>query len=255
MFTALLFLFAAAPPDVVVVPEGSFSRGSERAPDEAPVRTITVGRFAMDRTEVTVDAFEKFVRRGWSDQNAWTQSGRDWRDEHPGGTGREMRAAGRRGDHPVVAVSWFEADAFCRWNGGRLPTETEWERAACFGSDGPYPWGSKVRPGVRWSLRSGEGPMMSVDTAVVAEDVAPNKLGLRHMVGNVWEWTADWYHREGHASGGTQDPTGPQGGHWKTLRGGSFVNLPSYATCTHREPAAPDTSRLTAGFRCAYSLD
>ena len=255
MFTAFFLLLAAAPPDRVDVPAGAFERGSPRAPDEQPVRTIQISAFAIDRTEVTIDAFEAFVREGWHRNDVWSRFGLEWRDSNPGGSGRLVRSAGRRGNHPVVAVTWFEADAYCRWSGGRLPTEAEWERAACYRSTGPYPWGDGLRDGVRWSLRSADARVMRVDTAPSEEDTRPNGLGMKHTIGNVWEWTADWYHRESYADSPDTDPKGPRGGRWKTLRGGSFMNLPSYSSCTHREPADPVVARYTAGFRCAYSSD
>jgi formylglycine-generating enzyme required for sulfatase activity len=255
MFTAFFFLLAAVPPDKVAVPSGSFERGSDRSPDESPVRRISLSAFSIDKTEVSIERFEEFVRSAWSKDEVWSEAGLQWRNIHRGGSGRDLRSAGRRATHPVVAVSWYEADAFCRWEGGRLPTEAEWERAACFDSPGPYPWGSRVQDGVRWSLKSIHGSVMRVETAEVEQDAHPNRLGMKHAIGNAWEWTADWYHREGHADGPDQDPTGPSEGEWKTLRGGSFMNLPSYATCTHREPADPAVSRLTAGFRCAYSSE
>ncbi len=85
-----------------------------------------------------------------------------------------------------------------------------------------------------------------MNTRPVAE-AAPASIpasGLLHMAGNVWEWTSSPY---------TRDPGAPAAGPWRSLRGGSFMNLPSYATCTHREPARPDRVAFSTGFRCAYS--
>ena len=253
MTAAFLFLFAAVPPGQVFLPATEFARGSERAPDEQPVRTIGLDAFAIDRMEVSIDSFDQFARKAWDDDSVWSADGREWRNANGRGAGSEMRHAGRKGTHPVVAVSWFEADAYCRWAGGRLPTEAEWERAACDGGSGPFPWGSTQPDGVRWSSKTMAMGVMRVETVPVAEDLHPGPTGLRHMIGNVWEWTSDWYHRDGYATGVSKNPQGPETGTWKSIRGGSFSNLPSYSTCTHREPANPADVRLTLGFRCAYS--
>ena len=253
MIFAFLLLFAATPRDAVLLPAMKMEQGSTRSPDEQPVREVEVASFFMDRTEVSVDAFEQFARAAWEDDSMWSEQGRIWRNANGRGAGREMRQSGRDVTHPVVAVSWYEADAYCRWVGGRLPTEAEWERAACNGGDGPFPWGNTEPEGVRWSTKTVHMGVARVDTAPVGEDRHPTSSGLRHMIGNVWEWTADWYHRDAYRTGPTKNPRGPAEGQWKTIRGGSFSNLPSYSTCTHREPAGPSDVRLTLGFRCAYS--
>ena len=250
---AYLMLFGSAPPDAVHLPALQYEQGSLRAPDEQPVRRVELSAFSMDRAEVSTDAYAQFVRAAWGDNSAWSPDGRAWREANGRGAGRDMRYSGRPGTHPVVAVTWFEADAYCRWAGGRLPTEAEWERAACDGGKSPYPWGDEQPDGVLWSTKTINVGVARVDTAPVMEDKFPGPTGLRHMIGNVWEWTADWYHREAYQSEGAKDPQGPETGQWKTIRGGSFSNLPSYSTCTHREPAAPSDVRLTLGFRCVYS--
>jgi len=255
MFSALLFLIAALPPTAVEIPAGTFERGSTRAPDEGPVRSIQLDAFAIDLTEVSLADFEQFARRGWADDKLWSTAGIDWRNAHPGGSGRELRAADRHDTHPVVGVSWYEAQAYCSWAGGTLPTEAQWERAACGGRQQTYPWGDHRPEGIRWSTKNSPFAVMRVDTAPVTTDTAPGPEGLLHMAGNVWEWTADWYHRAAHESTQVRNPTGPKTSRWKSIRGGSFMNLPSYCTCSHREPADPASTRLTLGFRCAYSLD
>lgn len=248
----LVLLLGAAPLDAVTIPAGPFSRGSTRAPDEQPVREIQLSAYRIDRTEVTVADYEAFLREGYRLQSAWSEAGWAWRAQH--GAVPAMNRSGRQAAHPVVAVSWFEAAAYCRWRGGALPTEAQWERAACGGQPGPYPWGTQTTRPARWTTRMHPTDTLTVATAPVGEDPLPSPTGLKHAAGNVWEWTADWYHREAYQSGSGTDPQGPAGGTWRTLRGGSFANLPSYCTCTHREPAAPDQRRLTAGFRCAYSV-
>jgi formylglycine-generating enzyme required for sulfatase activity len=263
-FLFLSLLLGAAPIGVVQIPASTLHQGSTRAPDEQPVRDVRLSAFSIDRTEVSVADFKSFCAQAYLEQRHWSERG--WAlgapqqpAGLPGGSAIRTRpdcdgafAAGRDGRHPVVGVSWYEADAYCRWRGGALPSEAQWERAACGGQPGPYPWGAEVDRQAQWTTMIHPTQTMTVATVPVTEDANPSVSGLKHAAGNVWEWTADWYHREAYAQGSTQDPIGPVSGTWKTLRGGSFANLPSYATCTHREPAHPEQRRLTAGFRCAY---
>ena len=167
MFTALVLLFGATPHDVMGVPAGAFNMGSERAPDEAPVRTVTLSGYTIDRVEVSIDRFEEFVGRAWGNDLVWSEAGLKWRADNPGGSGRSFRRSDRSDDHPVVAVSWYEADAYCRWSGGRLPTEAEWERAACAEPGDRFAWGNDERSDARWALKNDPMGMMTVQTAPV----------------------------------------------------------------------------------------
>lgn len=234
------------------VPPSSFTQGDAAQPD-APPRSVRLSAFRLDAGEVTVRAFEAFVSSaGHQDPAVWG-AGWPWHQAHPGGAGPAARAAGRDDQHPVVAVTWHEADAYCRWSGGRLPTEAEWERVACDGA-GPYAWGDSEDAPAAWYAGSKYGLVDTVMTqpAGQADPATVGALGAQHMAGNVWEWTADWYSRDSYAAGDATDPTGPASGTWRVLRGGSYMNLPSYCRCTHREPARPERVAFTVGFRCAY---
>ena len=237
------------------IPEGTFSRGDAQGGDTTPVRPITLSAFSIDTTEVSVAAFERFFQNSWDTDENWSEAGIEWRNKQPKGGATAQRAAGRDGEHPVVAVTWYEADAYCRSQGGQLPTEAQWERVACSTNGGPFPWGNDEEVDAAWYSGGKYGHIQKVLTRPVGE--APGNQhtpeGVLHTVGNVWEWTNDWYDRDHYATASETDPNGPPKGTWRVLRGGSFMNLPSYCTCTHREPAAPDRVSFTTGFRCAYS--
>jgi len=204
---------------------------------------------------VSIAEFELFVQQGWTEDKNWSPEGLRWRKRNPQGAGKSNRAASRSNNHPVVAVSWFEAEAYCRFKGGSLPTEAQWERAACAKKESRFPWGESEDVQAAWYSGGKYGHLQSVLTKPSKQAPPEQKTvnGLAHTVGNVWEWTADWYHRESYQQKETPNPKGPSSGTWKTLRGGSFMNLPSYCSCTHREPARPDRSSFTIGFRCVYS--
>lgn len=217
-----LALAAPAPLDVVELPATTFTLGSERQPDEGPPRALSLPAFAIDRRE---------VRLG------------DYRALAPGGVGLGL-------DHPVVGVTWAEADAHCRARGGRLPTEEEWERACKANSGGPYPWGEDPRRPALWWEESAYGKNGTLPGIVTLPRTDPSTFtpeGVEELAGSVWEWTSSRYHRDSYAR-----PELAEQSPWRVIRGGSYANLPSYATCTHREPARPDEPRLTLGFRCVY---
>jgi len=253
----LLFNLAQAADLAVVrvdIPGGAFPQGATAEPD-APPRTAILTPFSIAKHEVTIADYERFVDDGGYQKTAmWSAAGQVWLAGHPEGAGPENRATGRSGDHPVVAVTWFEADAWCRWAGGRLPTEAEWERAAC-GTDGRrFPWGDDDAVAAQWYAGGKFGDVTSVATAPAADQDPALRSGdgLTHMSGNVWEWTADRYHRLDWGGSTSKDPLSTADTPWYVLRGGSFMNLPSYSTCRHREPARPDRVAYTAGFRCVW---
>lgn len=273
----------AAPPGMVLIPAGTFRMGSDDGlAHERPVHTVRLEAFYLDAHEVTNAEFQTFVdatgyvteaeQWGWSiaflperiggvrapGAEWWLKvDGADWR--RPNGPGSSI--AGKE-HHPVVQVSWTDAQAYCEWAGKRLPTEAEWEYAARGGTEGaPFVWGAEFAPNGRAMANTWQGnfPAAGPVTDGFAETApvgryAPNGYGLYDMAGNVWEWVADWYDPAYYAHSPAENPSGPARGVNKVMRGGSWMCADNYCRgyrVSHRNSATPDSGLTNTGFRCA----
>jgi formylglycine-generating enzyme required for sulfatase activity len=217
----------------VRIPAGTFDMGCMEVDrrcdgDERPQHPVTISRaYELMATEVTVGMYRS-VAPTLEAQPAWSATP----------------------DYPVVIVRWDEAQAFCRAVNARLPTEAEWERAARGGrADAIYPWGNDAPSDSATALN---GAAFESDAARPVKSFAPNAYGLYDMVGNVWEWVADF--------GGlysidtATDPTGPAAGRVRVVRGGSFGDDPVSLRVSNRTPNPPDRTNVNVGFRCARDL-
>ena len=280
----------------VGIPTGSFPMGDawgdgHPADGEQPVHEVAVSGFSVDVTTVTNADFEVFVAQtGYRTEaevfgfsavfhlalsapvedvlgpvpgTPWWLGvrGASWRS--PGGGASDLAGLA---DHPVVHVSWNDADAYCRWAGRRLPTEAEWEYAARGGLEGRrFPWGDALSTDDGWRLNiwQGDFPVQNsaddgwVGTAPV-RSYEPNGYGLWQTVGNVWEWCADWFDAGFYRASPRQDPAGPVEGTARVMRGGSFLCHDSY--CNRYRSAArssntPDSSTGNVGFRTVSPRD
>ncbi|MDE3019958.1 MAG: SUMF1/EgtB/PvdO family nonheme iron enzyme, partial [Nitrospirota bacterium] len=178
---------------MVLVPAGEFTMGSNEVDDEQPIHQVHLDAFYMDTFEVTTSRYAAFLKA--------TQLAppRRW----------EEARLPRDADRPVIGVTWFMADNYCRWAGKRLPTEAEWEKAAR-GTDGrAYPWGNEEPTNDRGNF--GKPRWTGYDTlAPVGSFKSGNSpYGIADMAGNVWEWVADWYAADYYASSPSKNPTGP----------------------------------------------
>ena len=230
--------------EFVFVPGGEFRMGDlwgDGEDDERPVHTVRVGDFFIGKYEVTVDQFRRFVeatgyrttceREGW--KNTWRAPG------FPQG-----------GDHPVVLVSWYDAAEFCRWMGGRLPTEAEWEYAArAGGKEIEYPNGNTLTHDDANYLGTGGRDRWKCTSPVGS--FPPNELGLYDMAGNVHEWCSDWYDKEYYKHSPVDNPRGPSSGDRKVLRGGSYGGGPWACRAANRGRPDPGAggARYDGGFR------
>lgn len=273
-----------------LIPAGSFVMGDssgDRNPGdgETPRHRVSLEAFSIDATSVTNDDFARFAEAtgyrteaeefgfsavfhlalaaeeadllGRPPQTPWWVGvrGADWR--HPGGTQSSIDGLG---DHPVVHVSWNDAQAYCAWAGRRLPTEAEWEYAARGGLEQrKYPWGDEEIDDGGWRANIWQGVFPTSNTledgwltTAPVRTFEPNGYGLWQMVGNVWEWASDWFDPGYYGVSSETSPTGPERGQSRILRGGSYLCHLSYCNRyrnSARSQNTPDSSMGNAGFR------
>ena len=218
--------------DWVDVPGGDVPVGRDAVPyrgeahaDELPQHVVDVAPFELSLTPVTSAQYAAFAAESGVEPPA------DWSDARP--------PAGRE-EHPVTWVDWNDAEAFCRWAGGRLPTEAEWEKAARGTDARIYPWGDEPadrRAVVSRGMKHGS----TEPVGSLSEGASP--YGLLDMAGNVWEWTATWY---------GPYPSPPSSGSERVLRGGSYAS-PGLrrARCASRSRSHPSRRQAHIGFRVA----
>jgi formylglycine-generating enzyme required for sulfatase activity len=246
----------------VWIPPGTFTMGCSPSDNmcwdnEIPAHQVTITKgFWIGQTEVTVDAYRRYL----------SETGKDMPGEPEVG-GIKKNPGWRYGNYPMVAVRWDEAQAYCTWAGGRLPTDAEWEYAARAGTTTPR-YGALND--IAWSADN-SGPNL-IDSAKIGREAgdkyverisalgntfhpvaqkAPNAWGLYDTIGSVWEWVHDWYDEKYFSYSPSVDPQGPARGSERVERGGSWLSTPAVVRLSRRD-SLDGTSRWTdVGFRCA----
>jgi len=202
---------------------------------ERPQHIVYVSDFWIEQTEVSNASYAECVAAGGCTL--------------PLGTEVETLTDYYFSQFPVVNVTYTQAQAYCAWAGGRLPTEAEWEKAARGPEGRLYPWGntppdpSLANYGAKLGLTYDVGQ-------VNAYALGATPLGVMNMAGNVWEWVADWFSPNYYASSPPKDPPGPETGTKRAVRGGAWTSAPQFLRTTNRwfhDPAKGDDN---IGFRC-----
>lgn len=224
---------------------------------ELPRHRVMLDAFYIDRHEVTNGLFERFVKSSGHRTTA-EREGHGWIWEQKDGRWLRLKVDGAAWTaptgpgssapptHPVVQVSWYDADAYCGWASKRLPTEAEWEKAAR-GADGRrYPWGDA------WDASRGNAVMtVGTTTPVGSYPGGVSPYTVHDMAGSVWEWVADWFDPEYYGRSPERNPKGPDRGQRKLLRGGSWDDYPVLVRTAFRNINTPGYRTYGVGFRCA----
>jgi ergothioneine biosynthesis protein EgtB len=260
---------------MVLVPAGPFHMGSDdiarTLDNERPQHEVFVPAFLIDRYPVTNAEFLRFIRAGgYHECTYWSPAGWQWRErqavEHP----LYWRKAGQNAwveiglaqarplalDHPVQCVSWYEADAYSRWTGKRLPTEEEWEKAASWDGERAkrrrYPWGDTEPTPLTCNFDA----CVESTTAVEQYPAGRSPAGCLDMLGNVWEWTGTWFQPyRGFTAFPYEGYSVPYFDYrHRVLRGGSWATRRHVLRSTFRNWYQPWVREIFAGFRCAKDL-
>jgi formylglycine-generating enzyme required for sulfatase activity len=218
--------------------------GSERCEpgkydDETPSHSVTLDSFWIDKYEVTNAQYARCVADGSCEPPSRSST-----ESRPGYYGDSQYD-----DYPVIWIAWLDADAYCQWAGGRLPTEAEWEYAARGQDRTIYPWGDDPPSDTLLNYGWNVG-----DTAQVGSyPGGASWVGAMDMAGNVWEWVYDRYAEDYYAQSPAQNPTGPATGYENVHRGGSFSRDLISVRNANRSSNPPNFDYWNIGFRCVIA--
>ncbi len=259
----------------ILIPAGPFVMGTDTDgsayDNERPAHAVDLPAFSIDRTPTTNRDFLRFVDAGgYDDPSHWTRAGWEWRQQanlshpefwQPSTDGWLRRRFGHTEpvppDEPVQHVSWYEADAYARWAGKRLPSEAEWEKAASWdpgrgiGEQRRWPWGNDIAeppPAALWGATARWGP-----DAVGAHPDGASAGGVLDLIGGVWEWTnSDFTPYPGFSSFPYREYSEVFfGSEYKVLRGGSWATSAHAISTTFRNWDYPIRRQIFSGVRCA----
>lgn len=226
----------AAGHDMILIPEGPFIMGGPGG-DEKPIREVFLDAYRIGKFPVTVGAYRLYCEAQNIDFAKFPRPKWGWLD-----------------DHPMVRVTWHEARDYCLWAGGDLPSEAQWEKAARGTNGQLYPWGDEWEPTACHRSRLTAGDALST-APVDAYPMGASPYGCLDMVGNVWEWCLDWY-AESYAGLAARNPTGPNHGVSRVMRGGSwFYRDRKHFRATSRKHLGPQFHNYDRGFRLATAAD
>ncbi|MBT4138908.1 MAG: SUMF1/EgtB/PvdO family nonheme iron enzyme [Candidatus Latescibacteria bacterium] len=216
--------------EMMTIPEGEFAMGSNLGEINArPAHSIYLSTYQIDRFEVTNLQYQTFVQTTNHRPSEFAQN-------------PSLNVA----DFPITGIAWLDADAYCQWIGGRLPTEAEWEKAAR-GIDGrTYPWG-ETSPD---STLLNHNRQINKPVTVGSYPTGVSPFGLHDMAGNVWEWTNDWISSTYYITSPDRNPPGPSNGSQRVIRGGSWGEDKTFVRTFSRFWSAPNASTDLIGFRC-----
>ncbi len=261
---------------MIWIPAGNVRLGQVGDSHAEPVHDVWVDGFWIGKYEVTNGEYAAFIAAGgYTTEAYWNPVGWAWRVENDitmpeNWDSNQYHGGGIPGNEqfPVNGVSWWEADAYCRWAGKRLPTEAEWEKAAKGPSPNTptYPWGASTS-GTRANHRDSGDPWDNNTTPVGFYDGrnhqgfqtvdSPSPYGLYDVAGNVYEWTSTKYASYPYdPDDGRENPPASEGECCRVLRGGSWRNLTHYLRCANRYYGGDPYGRNgTLGFRCARTVN
>ncbi|GJL78356.1 MAG: hypothetical protein NPINA01_13450 [Nitrospinaceae bacterium] len=229
---------------MVLIPAGEFIMGSEEGEgrkDERPVHRVGLDAYYIDRYETTGKDFEAYM----DDQPKVHPTITGWYD-------RKVRPD--MAQRPVIGLTWKRCRDYCVWAGKRLPTEAEWERAAKGIEGRKYPWGNEPPD----PSRANYGRCCFIMKGKVLQDVGHLKLGktpddIYDLAGNIAEWVADWYDKNYYKVSPSHNPTGPEKGKYRVIRGGAWNSLPGYLRSSSRYGYDDAKDFYGIGCRCAKS--
>jgi formylglycine-generating enzyme len=240
------------PPGMVYIPAGTFYVGSAECGEDAlPQHECSTEGFYIDRTPVTNARFARFIKEtGYITEAEERESGTIWSEGRwrmtPGISWKNPfgeRVPTDFDDHPVIHITYADAEAYAEWCGRRLPTEQEWEYAARGGQKNiRYPWGDTITKAYA---------NYASDSTCAVMNYQANGYGLYDMVGNVWEWTSCWY--EAYPGNMTSSPH--FGEKYKVVKGGAWLYDAAHALISYRNANQPDRCYPTLGFRTVCNFE
>ncbi|MBE9126575.1 ergothioneine biosynthesis protein EgtB [Coleofasciculus sp. LEGE 07092] len=249
------------PAGMIEIPAGEFEMGNESIEamdNERPRHRVYLDAYQIDCYPVTCGEYRGFIEAGgYQSDRFWSAAGWKWLQDNPVAQPLYWSDNPLWDNHPVCGVSWYEAEAYAKFVGKRLPTEAEWEKAASWdaaiGHSRTYPWGD-VQPSDRLCNHSNT---VGQTTPVNAHPAGQSVYGCYDMLGNVWEWTVSWFDDyEGFTSYPYRGYSQAYfDGKHRVLKGGSWATPPWAMRSSFRNWYYPGVRQILAGFRCACSSE